>query len=86
MGLAVTCGSIKVIQHLWSVYSENSGMILLTRPQRVHFPVGQIPEPDSLGPNPHLLPPPTCVTLDKFLHLSWFPSFLINKVRTSIAL
>lgn len=68
MGLAVACGLVKVIQHLWSVYAENSGRILITCPQRVHFPMRQIPDPDSLGPNPHP-PSPTCVTLDKFLHL-----------------
>lgn len=57
MGLAVTCGSVKFIQHFWSVYSENSGMILHTFPPRVQFPVGQIPGKDSLGSNPHLRTP-----------------------------
>lgn len=52
MGLVVTCGSVKFIQHLWSVYSENSGLILLTCPQRAQFP-----EKDSLGSNPHLRTP-----------------------------
>lgn len=46
-----------VIQHLWSVYSENSGVILLTCPQSVPFLGGQIPEKDSLGSNPHLCTP-----------------------------